>query len=187
MLQTSGRVKLSASAVLLFVAVFLGLVGIPGMMDDLSVWQEWIADAREVIPWQWAMLVATGSLLGAIVPWIRWMPWNRPRSASTTNVLVEPAEDVAPATRHENEAQEFRLLEEEAAFVLEYREELEDYGDSSWSSISESRVYALEDKLKSLGVELPSQSNLDAMARLLGLIRNGNLDEARDRFLLLPY
>ena len=43
------------------------------------MWQTWIAGAHEVIPWQWAMLVAGGTFLGAIVP---WLPWKRLRLRS---------------------------------------------------------------------------------------------------------
>ena len=90
MLQTRNKVKLSVSAALLFSAVISALIGIPGMMDDLAKWQEWIAEAHEVIPWEWAILAATGSLMGAIVPWI---PWDRLWPASTTDVLVESTEE----------------------------------------------------------------------------------------------
>ena len=74
----------------------------------------------------------------------------------------------------------FRMLEEEAAFVLEYLEGVETYEEDR-SSLSESRVYALKDKLKSLDIRIPVD-NLDEMAQLLGLIKNGNLDAARDEF-----
>ena len=79
MLHNRTKAKISFSSVLSFVAVLSGLVGIPRMMDDLAVWQGWIAGAREVIPWQLAMLVAGGTFVGAILP---WLPWKRLRATT---------------------------------------------------------------------------------------------------------
>ena len=94
MLNTSTKTKLSISAPLAFFSIVAGLVGIPGMMDDLARWQEWIATAREVIPWGWAMLATGGSLLGAVAPWV---PWHRFRVTSTTTVPLQSATHVQHA------------------------------------------------------------------------------------------
>ena len=193
MVDTKTKAQLSLTAVPVFVAVVSGLVGIPGMIDDLGMWQEWIVTAREVIPWQLAMTLSAGSLVVAILPWVPWnRVWNRRRVMNTAKVPVESTknaeEDVSgilPITRYERETQEFRLLEEEAAFVLEYLEGVEIY-ENDRPFLLEARVYALEDNLKSLGVSFP-KDDLDAMTRLLGLIKSGNLDEARKEFLWYPF
>ena len=53
------------------------------MMDDLAMWSQWIARAREVIPWQLAMLMAGGSFLGAVLPWLPWKRgWDRLHAAT---------------------------------------------------------------------------------------------------------
>ena len=189
MVDKKTKAQLSLTTVSVFVAVASGLVGIPGMTDDLAAWQEWIVTAREVIPWQLAMTLSAGSLVVAILPWVPWnRVWNRRRVMNTAKVPVESTKNaeedvngIPPITRYERETQEFRLLEEEAAFVLEYLEGVEIY-ENDRPSLLEARVYALEDNLKSLGVSFP-KDDLDAMARLLGLIKNGNLDEARKEFL----
>ena len=82
MLQPTTKVKISASAILLFFWVVFGLVGIPGMMDGLGEWQEWITTARQVIPWEMAILLSVGSFVAGIAPWLPWKrAWNVPRTA----------------------------------------------------------------------------------------------------------
>ena len=49
------------------------------MMADVGVWQQWITEASEVVPWRVAMVVAAGALLFAIAP---WLPWKRLRATT---------------------------------------------------------------------------------------------------------
>lgn len=179
MVQTSRKFKYSATAGFSFLGIMSALIGIPGMVDDLAGWQEWIAKAREVIPWGWAMLAAIGSLSGAVVPWIPWMPWNRPGPAGTTSALVEPArrEVEEPSPRPPpTQTDRFRDLESEMVAVGKYMRD----DDLPYSVDMEGRVYALKDKLNKLNIRMPD--SWEGRAELLGFMKTGNLKKAQLRF-----
>ena len=79
MLHNRTKAKIGFSNVLCFLAGISGLVGIPGMMADVGVWQQWITKASGVVPWQVAMVVTAGALLLSIAP---WLPWKRLRATT---------------------------------------------------------------------------------------------------------
>ena len=94
-MHPSTKIAASITGVLCFLGIVSTLIGIPGTMDDLATWQQWINYAREVIPWQLSMAVAVGSFLGAIALWI---PWSR--ILTLTKVMTSHKVNAGPVKFH---------------------------------------------------------------------------------------
>ena len=103
--------------------------------------------------------------------------------------LAEPREEpptlvLPPRPDVDDEALVFRGLEEELFAVLKYLWEGD--GHSSYYSLAlDGRRWALEDDLKKLDLQFPEQR--EEGAKMLGLMKTGNLSRAREDFPLLPF
>ena len=102
--------------------------------------------------------------------------------------LAEPREEppapvLPPRPDVDHEALVFRGLGEELFAVLEYLWERD--GHSSYSLDLDGRRWALEDDLRKLDLQFPEQR--EEGARMLGLMKTGNLSRAREDFPLLPF
>ena len=101
-------------------------------------------------------------------------------------VLEEPAPVLPPRPDVDDEVLVFRGLEKELLAVLEYLWLWEQDGDSSNKSLDlDGRMWAIEDDLKKLDLRFPEPK--EEGARMLGLMKTGNLSRAREDFPLLPY
>ena len=94
-----------------------------------------------------------------------------------------PAPVLPPRPDVDDEVLVFRGLEEELLAVLEYLWEQD--GHPSYSLDLDGRRWALEDDLKKLDLQFPEQR--EEGARMLGLMKTGNLSRAREDFPLLPF
>ena len=102
--------------------------------------------------------------------------------------LAEPREEPAPVLPPrpdvDDEALVFRGLEEELFAVLAYLRERD--GNPSYTSLDlDARRWALEDDMKKLDLQFPEPK--EEGARMLGLMKTGNLSRAREDFPLLPF
>ena len=101
--------------------------------------------------------------------------------------LAKPEEPPAPVLPPRpdvyDEALVFRGLEEELFAVLEYLGEQD--GNSSYRLDLDGRMWALEDDLKKLGLRFPEPTKEGA--KMLGLMKTGNLSRAREDFPFLPF
>ena len=103
--------------------------------------------------------------------------------------LAEPREEppapvLPPRPDVAHEVLVFRGLEEELLAVLQY---LWEQGvNSSYKSLDmDGRMWALEDDLKKLDLKFPEPTKEGA--KMLGLMKTGNLSRAREDFPLLPF
>ena len=102
--------------------------------------------------------------------------------------LAEHREELAPVLPPrpdvDDEALVFRGLEEELFAVLEYLRNRD--GKSSYKSLDlDGRMWALEDDLKKLDLRFPEPK--EEGAKMLGLMKTGNLSRAREDFPVLPF
>ena len=128
----------------------------------------------------------TGSIF--LVVLVRWAYLRGLPEVLEAEGLAEPREEPAPVLPPrpdvDDEARVFRGLEEELFAVLEYLGKRD--GNSSYQCLDlAGRMWALEDDLKKLGLRFPEPK--EEGARMLGLMKTGNLSRAREDFPFLPF